>query len=341
MPSLAPLTVVVPNFNHGEVIGRQLGAIFGQSIQPAKIIIIDDASTDRSAAIIDQLVSGREDCHVVYRAQNAGPVSAINQGMALSSTKFITFLAADDEILPGFFEKSMHLLEAHPQAAFCSGISRVRYGAYVTSEPLRHLLPSDRPTYLPSDRIHASLLWRDPWFSGPTVMWRRELLVAAGGFRPELRSYSDGFMYMACALRHGACFIPEHLASFNRSDQSYSLSVGRDDDGMAEVFVATNALIQSDFSKEFSSELRRAFNARFLYSLLVPRLRRFRIRALVLLSSVEPTASLRMAAIVIRLAAVLAHVLLLCALRPRDIPGAMRKVLVRGLAKAREDVDAR
>src|SRR6266513_1887757 len=44
----APLSVIVPNYNHGEYLPRCLEALLNQSLQPSEIIVIDDASTDNS-----------------------------------------------------------------------------------------------------------------------------------------------------------------------------------------------------------------------------------------------------------------------------------------------------
>ena len=46
------LSVILPNYNHGALIPRALSALLGQDLLPIEIIVIDDASTDDSPAII-------------------------------------------------------------------------------------------------------------------------------------------------------------------------------------------------------------------------------------------------------------------------------------------------
>ena len=47
------LSVGMPNYNHGHLIGRALDAIVAQSRPPDELIIVDDASTDRSLEVIE------------------------------------------------------------------------------------------------------------------------------------------------------------------------------------------------------------------------------------------------------------------------------------------------
>ena len=55
--SIAPrVSVVLPNFNHGDFIRKSILSILSQSVQPLEIIVIDDASTDKSVSIIEKLI---------------------------------------------------------------------------------------------------------------------------------------------------------------------------------------------------------------------------------------------------------------------------------------------
>jgi hypothetical protein len=59
---------------------------------------------------------------------------------------------------------------------------------------------------------------------GNATVLRKVALVDAGGFRPELHSFCDGFAYMVMALKHGACFVPKPLAYWRLMESGYSLS---------------------------------------------------------------------------------------------------------------------
>jgi hypothetical protein len=89
------------------------------------------------------------------------------------------------------------------------------------------LLPSPivsrEPAYLPPEKVRRLVLGIGSWLQGNTVIFRREPLIEAGGFIPELLSFTDGFIELALALKHGACFIPEPLAAWRRMNTTYSV----------------------------------------------------------------------------------------------------------------------
>src|SRR5882762_4010768 len=123
---LPSLSVVVLNYNHAEYLPRSLGAILGQSVQPLEILVMDDASTDNSIEVIENL--GRQHPHIrLHRNErNLGVVPNINRGIDLAMGDYVLSAAADDELVPGFFEKSLRVLAQHPQAALSATISVFR-----------------------------------------------------------------------------------------------------------------------------------------------------------------------------------------------------------------------
>src|SRR5258708_30186960 len=110
------LTTVIPNYSHGHVIGQQLEAVFSQSVAPSRIIILDDGSTDDSVPRIRQLIAGRSNAELVCRTRNAGVIAAMNEGLRLASTEYISFAAAADLRLTGLYEKYHCLVRRYPQA---------------------------------------------------------------------------------------------------------------------------------------------------------------------------------------------------------------------------------
>ena len=48
-----PLSVVVPNYNHAELLPHCLDALLKQTLQPLEILVVDDGSTDGSVALIE------------------------------------------------------------------------------------------------------------------------------------------------------------------------------------------------------------------------------------------------------------------------------------------------
>src|SRR4051812_21669960 len=120
MMSRSSLSVVMPNYNHSHYIGEALEAILGQTFRPMEVIVVDDASTDNSVEVIEQFVRRDSAVRLLRNEQNSGPVPTVNLGLKQASGDYVYTMAADDKILPTFFEKSMNLLAQYPQAGLCS-----------------------------------------------------------------------------------------------------------------------------------------------------------------------------------------------------------------------------
>ncbi len=216
------LSVIIPNYNHAHYLPTALESILGQAVSPIEVLIYDDASTDDSVRVIQELCRRHQNIRLVCNPENLGPVHGMNRGLEIASGDYIFFMAADDVILPGFFERCLGLLARYPDAALCSTLSRIidetgtDHGEYPSPLVRRHEAFLNPVNSLRILRSHG------PWFMGNTTVYRRRLLMAAGGFDPSLRSFCDGFIAQVLALRHGACYIPEPLACWRRTRTGYA-----------------------------------------------------------------------------------------------------------------------
>jgi glycosyltransferase involved in cell wall biosynthesis len=207
------LSVIMANYNDAPYIGEALEAILAQSFPPREVIVVDDGSTDNSIAVIEEFVRRDPIVRLLRNERNVGLISSGNRALAQASGDYVCWASANDYVLPGLFEKSRRLLAQYPQAGFCSALTmllkedRKELGPY----PSRPLI-SETECYVPREKVLVT--WRrcgEWWFTSNTAVYRRDALIEAGGFIPELRSYSDAFMLQLLAFKYGACFIPEAL----------------------------------------------------------------------------------------------------------------------------------
>src|SRR5215468_7618091 len=94
-PSKALVSVVIPTFNRAHCIGRAIASVASQSYPNLEIIVVDDGSTDDTAAVLDGF-GGRRPLRVVRLARNAGAPTARNEGVRLARGAFVAFLDSDD-----------------------------------------------------------------------------------------------------------------------------------------------------------------------------------------------------------------------------------------------------
>ena len=316
---LPSLCVVIPNFNHGHLIGDQLRSIFSQTTRCARVIVIDDASTDNSVSTIRELISGHPNVELICKARNSGVLEVVNEGLRLADSECVAFLAADDKTLPDFFEKTLTLLSSHPEAALCSGVSLVQYrsGDYVL--PSWTAYPCSFAAFLTPMQVRESLLRSDGWFMGNTTVFRRQPLLAAGGFDPELKSFSDGFISRVLALRHGACFIPEPLAIWRRVDVGYASSMNRDLHESEQMLIESNTRMATTFKDLFPPELLARCSARMLFRVLCVKLDGFEQRTRSIVGAVRPVRREWLLLLVVRCAKIILKLLFFASLRPYDI----------------------
>jgi len=210
------LSVVIPNFNHGAYLRASLEAVLAQVCTADEIIVIDDASTDDSLAVVSSFLHRHPNLRLVQNPCNLGCVRSLNRGLGLARGSTVYFGAADDLTYPTLFARAAVLLEAHPQAAQFSARSDLidengeRLGVLPTPVPLRV------PGFIDRAAVARFLMREDGWFMGNTTIYRRASLLAIGGFPEDLQSFTDGYVSRLLALRHGACYSPEVLAAWRR-----------------------------------------------------------------------------------------------------------------------------
>jgi glycosyltransferase involved in cell wall biosynthesis len=113
----------VPSYNHAPFIEKCLNSIINQTLQPKKLLVIDDGSSDDSPKIIERVL---KDCPFEAELrvrENRGLCATLNQGLSLSSEKYFAYIGSDDYWLPAFFEERSKLLDKREAAVLGYGHS--------------------------------------------------------------------------------------------------------------------------------------------------------------------------------------------------------------------------
>jgi glycosyltransferase involved in cell wall biosynthesis len=212
------LTVVLPNFNHARFLPNALDALMAQTRSADELIIMDDASTDDSVSVIKPYVKRHPNLRLVRNEKNQGAIRNMNDGLVLARGTLVLFAAADDVVYPSLLEVAIQLLDSYPQAALFSARSDLidiegrRTGTVPTPIPL------SSPGFLDSAAVSHHLLRDDGWFMGNCTIYRRASLLAVNGFPEDLGAFTDGYVSRLLALTHGACFSPEVLGAWRRTE---------------------------------------------------------------------------------------------------------------------------
>jgi glycosyltransferase involved in cell wall biosynthesis len=202
--------IVITTYNHAHFLSYAIASCLRQTARIDEVIVVDDGSTDDPASVAARHPEVR-----MIRQENRGLAAARNTGIAATDATFITFLDADDCLLPEALETGVQHLEARPSAAMV-------YGAH------RMIDASGRPI---SAKIYFPVLGdaylqflRRGNFIGmhATVVYRREHVLAVGGFDESFRSCEDYELFLRIA-KAGAIISHERLvAEYRKHGQNMS-----------------------------------------------------------------------------------------------------------------------
>lgn len=205
-PGTTAPAVVIPVHDRARLLESALASVAAQTLAPAEVIVVDDGSTDDSAAVAEGF-----GCTVIR--QPAGGVSvARNRGLAAATASHVAFLDSDDEWEPG------HLAAL---AAVAHGRTLVSSAALSTDGALigsqsRHPLVLTSP-----DR----LLWPDNPVVTSAVLVDRAVALDVGGFDERLRHSEDLDLWARLLGRGPGLVLPEVTVRYRTHPGQVSVDV--------------------------------------------------------------------------------------------------------------------
>lgn len=207
MPSVS---VVLPVYNGERFVAAAVGSILDQSWRDLEVIVVDDASTDGTAAILSRIPDPR--LRVVTAAANEGLPRALNRGLDAARGALIARQDADDVSHPERIARQVAFLETHPDVALLGTQGRVidESGAVVGRV--------DRPRTWPAIRWFSLL---DTAFIHTSVMFRRAVAHAAGGYDTSLPLAEDFDLWGRMLRTSRAANLDERLVDY----RSWSASI--------------------------------------------------------------------------------------------------------------------
>lgn len=106
------LTVIVPVYNLEKYIGNCIDSLLNQSFHDMEILVIDDASTDRTYELLKEYQNNYNNIQLIRNEINKGVSYCRNYGLSLVKTKYVAFLDGDDWIDSNCYSKAINKLEA-------------------------------------------------------------------------------------------------------------------------------------------------------------------------------------------------------------------------------------
>ncbi|MFI5366778.1 MAG: glycosyltransferase family 2 protein [Candidatus Binatia bacterium] len=192
------VSVVIPCYNYGRYLRDCVRSVLEQPGVDVRVLIIDDASTDDSAAVAADLAA---DPRVELRvhALNQGSTRTFNEGLLQWATgTYTVLLDADDMLTPGALQRACALMDTHPQVGFVYGRPLIFHDRGALPHASR---AAGRWIIQPGHRwFEARCRTAENCIQNPEVVMRSRWLRQLGGCRAELPHTSDFEMWMRLAL---------------------------------------------------------------------------------------------------------------------------------------------
>jgi glycosyltransferase involved in cell wall biosynthesis len=207
------VSVLVPSYNGASYLREMLDSLLAQTYECLEIILLDDASTDGTAAIAAEYAS-----RISYLRQptNLGIYDNVNVGIARARGDLIATYHADDIYLPTMVEAQVAYLQQHPEvgAVFCSDIFIDADGREYARLSLPPEVRGERPLDL-GTVVNALLTYKNRFLVCPTAMVRASVYRDVGVYRQDrYRNTADLEMWLRIASRHPIAVLESHLMKY-------------------------------------------------------------------------------------------------------------------------------
>lgn len=181
------VSVIIPTYNRSNLIRRAVESVIQQSYQNLEILVIDDASLDNTAEVIEKMRDSR--IRYIRHQTNRGGSATRNTGIDAAKGEYIAFLDSDDIWFPNKIKTQVAAMKNHPDPKKVVVYTQFTYKA-------------DGQTYTVPNRgkkenesLADYLFINEGEIMTSTVLLSRELSVAIK-FRPDLKKHQDWDLYL-------------------------------------------------------------------------------------------------------------------------------------------------
>jgi glycosyltransferase involved in cell wall biosynthesis len=200
--STPAISVIIPVYNAESFLAEAIESVLRQTLPPRQVIIVDDGSTDRSAAIARRYTPQIQ----LVRQPNAGGAAARNRGVALAQGEFLAFLDNDDYWAP---EKLAWQIDAFQAAPALEAV----FGQLQQTHTAESAV---------ADGARFGMQLQDGWHLD-TILIRRQAFDRVGPFNLAWQVDTVEWLWRARRLRLQTTVLPQVLAWRRIHDNNLSI----------------------------------------------------------------------------------------------------------------------
>ncbi|MGC2698037.1 MAG: glycosyltransferase [Candidatus Angelobacter sp.] len=182
-------SVVMTAWNSELYLDQAVASILTQTFSEFEFIVVDDGSTDRTAALLTAY-KARDSRMSVFSRNHQGRINALNFACERARGKYLFNLDADDVALPTRIEQQFAFMEENPDTALLGTASRL---IWADGRLIRERIPP------PDDASIRQELMTRACICHTSIAMRKEAFVAAGGYRAPFRYGHDYDLFFRIA----------------------------------------------------------------------------------------------------------------------------------------------
>jgi len=219
---MTKVSIIVPNYNHAAFLKERLDSILNQTFQDFELILLDDASTDGSVAILNTFREHPKVSHLLMNTENSGsPFRQWQRGIKLAKGTYIWIAESDDYAHPSFLEQTVKQLDGGAHICYVQS-EDVDDNGRVLSNRIDYTGEFDPNIWqedftMPGGEfLRKYLLVKNVIPNASGVLFRRSL-IKDSIFTQELldmRMCGDWFFWIQLCPDHTISFVSDTLNSF-------------------------------------------------------------------------------------------------------------------------------
>lgn len=207
--SRCKVSIIIPHYNQKECLKRLLPSVANQTFNDYEVIIIDDATPDRSVGeYIETFIKDHKNMRLVENTENMRFIKTCNKGITLTKGEYICLLNADTEVKSNFVERNVEILDADGSIGVLSciivdqdGNNWFTGGSFKGGFPAN--LTDDFQGIRPVDFV-----------AGTAPFYRKEVFDRIGLFDENYRMFHEDIEFglrLRAKTDYRACMFPEKL----------------------------------------------------------------------------------------------------------------------------------
>ena len=211
------IDVVIPNFNYGRYLSNCANSVLQQSGVRVRLLIIDNASTDDSAEIAQNLAASDSRVELLLRQKNRGPHASFNEGIDWAVSEYFLILCSDDMLAQGALGRATRMLSQYPDVHLAHGAAgRIKAGDREPNVAAAGDASDDWRIWSGQEFIEFACRHAFNPVTGPTAVVRTAIQKQAGYYRTSLSHTDDLEMWLRIATL-GRVASTDQIQAFARS----------------------------------------------------------------------------------------------------------------------------